>query len=52
MQKAFESKVRAVDEQLTEEEQNQTSALQQLSFIKDCIGTSNENCNKDFELKS
>jgi hypothetical protein len=52
MQKAFEEKNRAVDEQITEEEQNQTSALQQLSFIKDWIGTSNEICNKEFELKS
>ena len=52
MQKAFEAKNRAVDEQITEEEQNQTSALQQLSFIKNWIGTSNEFCNKEFELKS
>jgi hypothetical protein len=50
MQKAFESKVRAVDEQITEEEQNQTSALQQLSFIKDWIGTTNKNCNETFEF--
>ena len=48
MQKAFEAKNRAVDEQITEEEQNQTSALQQLSFIKNWIGTSNEICNKDY----
>ena len=52
MQKAFEAKNRAVDEQITEEEQNQTSALQQLSFLKIYIGTTNENCNKKFELKS
>ena len=52
MQKAFEAKNRAVDEQITEEEQNQTSALQQLSLIKNYIGTTNEICNKDFELKS
>jgi hypothetical protein len=51
LQEAFEAKKRTVDEPISEEEQNQTSALQQVSFIKDWIGTSNELCNKEFELK-
>ena len=49
IQKAFEQKT-IPQTQITEEEQNQTSALQQLSFIKDWIGTSNKSCNETFEF--
>jgi len=51
IQKAFEQKT-IPQTQITEEEQNQTSALQKLSIIKYWIGTTNEFCNKEFELKS
>ena len=41
MQKAFEQKT-IPQTQITEEEQNQTYALQKLSIIKYWIGTTNE----------
>ena len=51
MQEAFEQKT-IPQTQIKEEEQKQTSALQKLSIIKYWIGTTNEFCNKEFELKS
>jgi hypothetical protein len=51
MQKAFESKVRAVDEQITEEDINKTNNLQDIEDIIKLIGYKSE-CEKSFELSS
>jgi hypothetical protein len=51
MQKAFEAKVRAVDEQITEEEQNKSHNLQMIENIINWIGNKSD-CDKSFELSS
>ena len=51
MQKAFEEKNRAVDEQITEEEQNKSHNLQMIENIINWIGNKSD-CDKSFELSS
>ena len=51
MQRAFESKIRAVDEQITEEEQNKSHNLQMIENIINWIGNKSD-CDKSFELSS
>jgi hypothetical protein len=51
MQKAFESKVRAVDEQITDDDINKTNNLQDIEDIINWIGNKSD-CNKSFELSS
>jgi len=51
MQRAFESKVRAVDEQITEEEQNKSHNLQMIEDIINWVGNQSDS-NESFELSS
>ena len=51
MQKAFEAKNRAVDEQIDEDEKNKTNNLQMIEDIIKWIGNKSD-CEKSFELPS
>jgi hypothetical protein len=51
MQKAFESKIRAVDEKISEDDINKTNNLQDIEDIINWIGNKSD-CNKSFELSS
>jgi hypothetical protein len=50
MQKAFESKVRAVEKPISEDDINKTNNLQDIEKIIDWIGNSKKDCNMNFEL--
>ena len=50
LQEAFESKVRAVDKPISEDDINKTNNLQDIEKIIDWIGNSKKDCNMYFEL--
>ena len=50
MQKAFESKVRAVEKPISEDDINKTNNLQDIEKIIDWIGNNKKDCNMYFEL--
>ena len=51
MQKAFESKIRAVDEKISENDINKTNNLQMIEDIINWVGNKSD-CNRSFELSS
>jgi hypothetical protein len=52
MQRAFESKVRAVDKPISEDDINKTNNLQDIEKIIDWIGNTKKDCDMYFELSS